>query len=272
MLTLAMNRQYRDCDGVTRRDALKIGSLGLGMAALPQLLAARAEAASKGHAVKNTSVVWLWLGGGPTHVETFDPKMDAPAEYRSTTGEVATNLSGVTLGGTFPEMAKVADRMAFVRSFAHSNSGHAGGTHFLMTGYDNRNIDNGGLPTRPSLGSIVSRIRGANNPATGMPTYVRMGGIGSDGPAFLGPAFGPFDPNGQAKRNMEVAVDRERFDDRRSLLSGLDRLKTQIDATGLMDGLDRFEEQAFNLVLSKSPEAFDVSKENAKTVAKYGKG
>ena len=100
--------------------------------------------------------------------------MDAPVEYRSVTGEVATRLPGVTLGGTFPKIAAVADKMAFVRSFAHNNSGHGGGTHFVMTGYDNRTIDNGGTPTRPSIGSIVARVRGANHPATGMPTYVRF--------------------------------------------------------------------------------------------------
>src|SRR4029079_11368859 len=138
-----------------------------------------------------TSVVWLWLGGGPTHIETFDPKMSAPAEFRSITGAVKTNLPGVEIGGDFQKLAKVADRMAFVRSFAHTNSGHGGGTHWVMTGYDNRTIDNGGVRSRPSIGSIAPRVRGPNNGRTGMPTYVRLSNIGADGPAFLGPAYAP---------------------------------------------------------------------------------
>jgi len=182
MLNLLANRRSTNCEGTTRRDCLKVGALGAGALTLSDLLRARSQARAAGLPSKNTSVVWLWLGGGPTHVETFDPKMTAPSEYRSITGEVATPLPGVTLGGTFPKMAAVADKMAFVRSFAHTNSGHGGGTHWVMTGYDDRAVDNGGQPTRPSLGAIVSRVRGANNPETGIPTYVRMGGILADGP------------------------------------------------------------------------------------------
>jgi len=272
MLNLVSQRKFHDCDGVTRRDMLRVGVLGAGALTLPQLLAARAQAAAAGQATRETSVVWLWLGGGPTHVETFDPKMTAPSEYRSTTGEVTTNVPGLTLGGNFVNMAQVADKMAFVRSFAHTNSGHGGGTHFLMTGYDNRNIDNGGLPTRPALGSILSRVRGANNPATGMPTYVRLGGIGSDGPAFLGTPYAPFEPAGQARRNMDLTIPRERLDDRRALLSELDRFNRNADTNGLMNGLGEFEQQAFNLVLNSAPQAFDLRGEDPRLVREYGSG
>jgi hypothetical protein len=272
MLNILSQRRFRDCDGSTRREFLQVGALGAGMLTLPGLLAARARAASTGSQVKDTSIVWLWLGGGPTHVETFDPKMTAPSEYRSVTGEVATNLPGVTIGGTFPKMAEVADKMAFVRSFAHNNSGHGGGTHFVMTGYDNRNIDNGGLPSRPSMGAILSRVRGPNHHLTGMPTYVRQGGIGADGPAFLGAAYAPFDPSGQARRNMSLVIDETRLDDRRGLLESLDRINRQADRSGLMDGLDKFEEQAFHLMLGNAPTAFDLKTEDPKTVDRYGKG
>ena len=272
MLNLFTNRRFRDCEGTTRREFLKVGTLGAGALTLPQLLAARAQAKNAGQAVKNTSVVWIWLGGGPTHVETFDPKMVAPEEYRSVTGDVATSIPGVSIGGTLPKIASVADKMAFVRSFAHSNSGHGGGTHFVMTGYDNRNIDNGGLPTRPSMGAILSRVRGANHYQSGMPTYVRLGGIGTDGPAFLGPANGPFDPSGNARRNMTLAVEEARLSDRRALLGSLDNMNRAVDRSGLMSGLDKFEEQAFSLVLGKATEAFDLKGEDAKTVDLYGKG
>jgi len=272
MLKLVTQRRNRDCNGKTRRDFIKVGTLGLGALGLPDLLRARADAAAAGNEVKDTAVVWLWLSGGPTHVETFDPKMTAPSEYRSVTGEATTPLTGVTVGGTLPKIASVADKMAFVRSFAHTNSGHGGGTHYVMTGYDNRGIDNGGLPSRPSIGSIVSRVRGSNNLRTGMPTYVRLNGIGSDGPAFLGAAFNPFDPSGQARRNMSLVVNKTRLADRRSLLNGLDRVNRAADRSRLMEGLDAFEQQAFDLVLSRSQQAFDLKYEDPRVVGRYGGG
>lgn len=272
MLTLFSQHAHPNCDGIGRRDFMKIGGLGLGGFGLPQLLAAREQAAKSGKYVKDTSVVWLWLGGGPTHVETFDPKMSAPVEYRSVTGEVTTSVPGVTIGGQFEKIGQQAEHFAFVRSFAHTNSGHGGGTHFLMTGYDNRMVDNGGQPTRPSLGSITARVRGANHKETGMPTYVRLDGIGSDGPAFLGTAYAPFGTNNQAKTNMALRTSLERVEDRRALLEGFDTFQRDADRTGLMTGLDAFEKQAFNLVLGDATDAFDLKKENSKVVSRYGKG
>src|SRR5262249_10935988 len=116
MLTLLGSRNGITCDGASRRDFLKVGALGLGGLMLPDLLRFRAMAAQNGQPTRNTSVVWLWLGGGPTHVETFDPKMSAPVEFRSTVGAVQTNVPGIEIGGVFPQMARVADKMAFVRS------------------------------------------------------------------------------------------------------------------------------------------------------------
>jgi hypothetical protein len=272
MLTFETGRRFRDCNGTLRRDFLKVGALGTSSLTLGNLMRARTEAVGTGASLPDTSVIWVWLGGGPTHVETFDPKMTAPKEYRSVTGEVSTNLPGVTLGGTFTKMAKIADKMAFVRSFAHTNSGHGGGTHWLMTGYDNRNVDNGGLPSRPSMGSVLSRVRGTNHPQTGMPTYVRLGGIGSDGAAFLGAANSPFDPAGQARKNMTLTIKQNRLDNRRSLLSGLDNINRQVDSSGLMEGLDAFEQQAFSLVLSRSQRAFDLKYEDPRVSALYGTG
>ena len=270
MLDFSIDRRNSTCSGTTRRDVLRVGTLGLAGLALPDLLRARAQAQINGQPTKDTSVIWLWLGGGPTHVETFDPKMTAPSEYRSVTGEVATTMPGVTLGGNFEQMAQVADRMAFVRSFAHTNSGHGGGTHWVMTGYDYRLADNGMVPVRPALGSIVSRVRGPNHPTTGIPTYVRLGGIYGDGPAFLGTAFGPFDPGGQAQRNMSLVVDKARLDNRREMLEGIDNINREIDRSELMEGLDSFEQQAFNLVLSTSQQAFDIKYEDPRVVDRYG--
>ncbi|HBB75533.1 MAG TPA: DUF1501 domain-containing protein [Planctomycetaceae bacterium] len=273
MLEIRHERRLGNCAGESRRDFLRVGTLGLGAGVgLGSLLRSRAAAAAAGSSTKDTSVIWLWLSGGPTHVETFDPKMTAPAEYRSVTGEVKTNLAGVTLGGNFERMAQVADRMAFVRSFAHTNSGHAGGTHFVMTGYDNRLADNGAAADRPAIGSIVARSRGTNHPETGIPTYVRIGGIYGDGPAFLGTAFGPFDPGGEARQNMALVVAQDRFGRRRDLLKSIDNARREADRSGLVEGLDSFEQQAFDIITSRSQQAFDTKYEDPRVVDRYGPG
>jgi hypothetical protein len=272
MIDFHFGKAHRNCEGSSRRDFLRVGGLGLGSLSLANLLQGKAKAAEQGIQTSDKSVIWLWLGGGPTQVETFDPKMTAPSEYRSVTGEVKTVLPGVTLGGNFERIAGLADKMAFVRSFAHTNSGHSGGTHYVMTGYDNRLADNGAVADRPFLGSIMSRIRGTNHPVTGIPTYVRLGGIYADGPAFLGTAFGPFDPAGEARRNMSLSIEQSRLSNRRAMLDGIDNVKRDIDRKGLMEGLDSFEEQAFNLILSRSQQAFDLKYEDPRVVDRYGKG
>ncbi len=271
MLTLFSNRSHRACDGSTRRDFMRVGALGLGGLTLPNLLQAREQASKAGSLAKDTSVVWLWLGGGPTHVETFDPKMDAPVEYRSTTGSVKTKVTGVELGGTFEKMGAVADKMAFVRSFAHSNSGHGGGTHWLMTGYNFVAADNGGGANKPGMGSILARHRGTNAPS-GMPTYVRMANILGDGPAFLGRTYAPFDVAGKARENLSLRGTLDTLEDRKGLLKSFDTMNREMDQSGLMAGLDGFEHQALDLVVGKAKEVFDITRETAKTRERYGKG
>jgi hypothetical protein len=272
MFRLLGPRNGANCDGSSRRDFLKVGALGLGGFLLPDLLRARAAARAAGKSVHNTSVVWLWLGGGPTHVETFDPKMTAPAEFRSIVGSVKTNVPGVEIGGVFPKVAACADKMAFVRSFAHSNSGHGGGTHYVMTGYDYPPADAGLPQIKPGLGAIVARHRGANNPATGLPTYVRLSGTYGDGPAWLGASYAPFDTSGNARRNMNLSVAEARLADRQTLLKTLDTLDREIDKSGLVQGLDSFESQAFDLIRSRAREVFDVSRESPRTRDLYGPG
>jgi len=267
MLTFLSDRRYRDCAGATRRDFLQVGTLGLGALTLPQLLQAKTQAAAAGRAIQNKSVIWIWLSGGPTHVETFDPKMTAPVEYRSTTGEVQTPVSGMTLGGSFPKMAQLGDKLALVRSFAHGNSSHGTGTRWIMTG----SKPQGSEADKPSFGSIVARLGGTFNPVTGMPTYIRMGNIGGDGAAYLGPRYSPFSPSGDAAKNMSVKLPTDRITDRRELLGGLDRINRDIDRTGKMKGIDGFEQQAFNLMLGQAQEAFSTKNEDPKTLARYGK-
>ena len=259
--------------GASRRDFLTVGTAGLAGLTLPGLLRARDTAAKSGSLSKSksTSVVWLWLAGGPSQIETFDPKPDAPAEFRSVTGSVETNLKGVRLGGTFPLIAGAADKFAFVRSFAHADSGHGGGTHHVMTGYDYPAADNGASPNRPGFGAILSRYRGATT-QTGIPTYIRSREILADGPAWLGRAYGPLDVAGPARANMTLRDAPDALADRRALLDAFDKIDRDIDRSGLMHGLDAFEAQAFDLIRGAARTAFDVTQENPKTRDKYGSG
>ena len=276
MLTLSTDHRKRNCDGIARREFLRVGTLGLGGLSLSQLLATRAESAEVGSAAKDTSVVVLFLTGGPSQIETFDPKMTAPAESRSVTGEVASSISGVTFGGTFPKLARLAHRMAIIRSFTHGNSNHTKGVQHVIRG---------GNPTQAGMGSIAARIRGASHPLSGMPTHVYLGANEVDrqfnkerlrlleaaGPGELGGAYVPFEPlgNGQVNQNMKLNISRTRLDDRRALRKALDRLRRRIDTRGIMDGLDRFEQQALELILGKSQNAFDLSQEDPRLVARY---
>jgi len=271
----------RNCDGSSRRDFMKVGVLGGTGLTLSDLFRSRAMAGSANSSddpgtrtipASDTSVVWLWLGGGATHVETFDPKMTAPAEYRSVVGEVQTSLPGVSIGGLFPKIATQAEHMTFVRSFAHQNSGHSGGTHFVMTGYNFPPADQGQSQVKPSLGSIAAKYRGASHAQTGIPTYVRLNGTYGDGAAWLGTSYNPFDVSGNSRKNMSLQMALSRVNDRRSLLSGLDRINREVDRTGVMKGLDSFETQAFDMVLGRSKNAFDVDREDPRVRAKYGPG
>jgi len=198
--------------------------------------------------------------------------MTAPVEYRSAVGEVSTTIPGETIGGLFPKIAQNANYFSFVRSFAHTNSGHGGGTHYVMTGYDYPPADANFPQIKPALGSILSRYRGPSHAVSGIPTYVRINGIYGDGPAWLGTANGPFDAGGDANRNLNVQVALDRLGDRRGLLKGLDRINRDADRTGVMKGLDAFEGQAFDLVLGRSKEAFDLNREDPRLRDKYGKG
>lgn len=271
MLNIWSDRRQNTCDGGgSRRDFLKVGALGMGGLMLPDLLRARASAQAAGQTTRNTSVVWLWLGGGPTHIETFDPKMSAPAEFRSAVGATRTNVTGVEIGGQFTRMARVADKMAFVRSFAHNNSGHGGGTHWVMTGYNFPPADQGQAQIKPGIGAILARHRGANSRATGLPTYVRLGGILGDGPAWLGSAYAPFDTAGNARNNMNLQVTLDRIGERRSLLRTFDTANREADRSGLMRGLDSFEVQAFDLLMSRAREVFDVTREEPRVLDMYG--
>lgn len=264
MLTLFTQGRSRDCEGFTRRNFIRAGTLGIGGLALPSLLAGRAKAVAIGSPITDKSVVVLCLAGGATHVETFDPKMTAPAEYRSMTGEVATSIPGVTIGGGFPELAKQAHRMAIVRSYKHGKSNHGGGRSCVLTG---------GNKMGASMGSMYARVAGSHT-RSGLPNYSVIGGNSSFGKVAessgtLDSAFNPFYPSGEVIQDMQLNIARERLNDRRGLLAGLDKLKHNVETGDLLRESDKFQQQAFDMLMGGAASAFDLSQEDPKIVERY---
>jgi hypothetical protein len=277
MFTLFDTGFARDCQGCSRREFFKVGALGFGGLTLPALLAGRARAAA-GKPVKDRSIVLLFLQGGPPHIEFFDPKMTAPVDIHSINGEVQTTLPGITFGATFQKLAKLAHKLAVVRSYASGNGGHT-----------YQAVASGGNPTRATMGALYARVAGTNHPVSGMPRNVlvrpeaidpaiKLGTNFETGalptltmPGDLGPACAAFDPSGggQLKQNLELKLPRERFDDRRALLHQLDTFKRQVDKTKALDGVDVFQQQAYEVLTRGIANAFDLSKEDPKTLARY---
>ena len=277
MLTIADTRSAHTCEGYTRREFLRIGSLGFGGFTLASLLRSQAEASQLSSAVTGKSVVFLFLNGGPSHIESFDPKMSAPSEIRAIFGEVQTKLPGITFGSHFPQLAAMADRLSVVRSYGSGNSGHS-----------YQQVASGKNPTKATMGALYSRVVGTNHADNGMPMNVLVLPEGVDPnlklqsnfetsalptlthPGNLGKTFGAFNPQGgnQQTKNMELKLARERFDDRRNLLTSIDRLKRSAAAGGL-EGTDRYQQQAFDIITGGVASAFDLSREDPQTVARY---
>ncbi len=268
--------RFAECDGISRRNFLRIGSLGLTGLTLPDVLKARASTPL----AKNTAVIQVLLAGGPSHMDTYDPKPDAPREFRGEFKPISTNVDGVSICELMPRQARAMDKMAIIRSLAHESSDHFVGTHWVMTGYQsspNEQQKN----ERPSVGSIVAKLRGPNGP--GVPPYVSMvggvfGGIFQNG-AYLGPGYNPFSFNGDPSTNMRVrnlepasGLSLDRLEDRRYLLAKLDRINRQRDVTGTMDGLDKFTSQAYEMVTGPSArKALDLSNEDPRLRDRYGR-
>jgi hypothetical protein len=255
-----------------RREFLRIGGLALGGAALPGLLGNPASAAA-GRLVTGKSVIFLFLHGGPSQIETFDPKMTAPEGIRSATGEIATKIPGVTFGSTFEKLAMLADRLAVVRSFTTGDGNH-----------DIKPVvgrDTGGA----NLGTLYSRMVGTNHALTGMPTSAALfpqaidperepaqksfGNFEAAG--ALGSAYAPFVPGagGDLQHDMQLSLPLDRLGDRRALLAELDRVRFALDSPARGDGLDRLREQAFGTIVGGVAGAFDLSTEDPRIVARY---
>ncbi len=244
----------------SRRHALmQIGALGGTGITLADRLQAD-SVASANSAVSDRSVILLFLHGGPSQIETFDPKMSAPAGIRSVTGELQTSVPGITFGGSFPGLAKRAEQFSIVRSFTTGNGNH-------------------------DIKPVVSRIAGLNHPHNGLPLNVTLfpraidaacqpavqqfGRFDSTG--TLGNVYGPFVPGSgdPLQDNMKLSVSEDRLGDRRSLLTGLDQLRSNIDGSGFMEGAGHFRQQAWDTILGGAAEGFDLSQEPEHVVRAY---
>lgn len=262
----------RLCDGITRRDALRVGALSVGGLTLPGLL--RAEAAA-GRGSSRKSVIMIYMCGAPSHQDMYDLKMEAPAEIRGEFLPVATSVPGLEICEHMPRMARIMDKCVPLRSVVGSPNG-AHDSFICYTGRTTQNQPAGGWP---SLGSVTSKRLG---PRTGaVPAFVGLSPdaghppYGSPGlPGFLGVAHAAFRPSGPSRQDMVLdGIDTSRLGLRRQLLAGLDNLRREADATGTLEGMDALTQQAFAILTSSSlAEALDVSREPASVRERYGQG
>jgi uncharacterized protein (DUF1501 family) len=269
MLTIQGERR-RFCDGVSRRNFLKVGALGAGGLVLPDLLAAEA-AAGMGKSHKATIIVYL--PGGLSHQDTFDLKMDAPAEIRGEFKPIRTNVAGIEISEHLPRLAAMMDKVAVIRSLVGARDEHA--NPICLTGYPeaerNRN--------HPSLGASVARIFGRAEPT--MPPFVDLIPKTQHKPysipaatGFLGRAYSAARVDGDGAADMTLkGITLDRLRDRQRLLAAVDGWRRKVDGSDALQAADIATQQAFNILTSrKFVEALDVSREDPKVLAKYGKG
>lgn len=231
--------QQKFCDGITRRNFLQIGALGAGLT-LADMLRLRAGAASS----RTKSAIMIYLPGGPSHMDMYDLKPEAPAEFRGEFRPIATSVPGVQICEHFPQQARMWDKLACIRSIVsvdeHSDS-------LVMTGYSSRENM---TANHPSFGSVVSRMRGLN---ADVPPFVSLRGMsrGTE-PGFLGISHRPFTPSGQGLQNLQPlsVVNAGRQGQRREMLSSFDGIRRELDTNGNLSGLDSFTNRAFDMIAS----------------------
>ena len=274
------------CPGpVSRRSVLEAGSLGLGMLGLSDMLRLRAETSQTRTAstAPDTFIIFIWLPGGPPHMEMYDMKPEAPEEYRGVFRPVRTNVRGLDVCELLPRHTTCADRYNIIRSVAHEFADHGGGHKRFLTGRQPAS-PTGFVNDAPAVGSIVAKCR--ERVAADLPNYVsgtEPGRAGVDvysfGAAWLGPSYTPFnvpgDPGeaGFSVRNLSVDQSlSDRMNDRASLLRGFDRMRRSIDESGVMEAMDQFNQQAMSMLTSdRARRAFDLSEESPELRDRYGR-
>ena len=260
------------CDGVSRRDFLQVGALGMGGLALPQLLEAQALA---GTGKSHKAVIMVYMVGAPPHQDMYDLKMDAPSEIRGPFQPIKTNVPGIEICEHLPRLARIMDKLVPLRSVHGSPDGDHD-SFICYTGRHKRTQPPGGWP---AIGSVVSKFQGGANksvppfvglaPKAGHPPY------GSPGhPGCLGVPHAAFRPAGDGMSDLKLnEISPDRLNDRRSLLTSFDRFRRDVDNSGAVSGLDAFQQQALGLLTSSTlAEALDLSKEDPKVRESYGKG
>jgi len=272
----------RDCDGIARRSFLQAGVLGLGGLALPDLFRLRASGAAA--EVGRRSVILFWLSGGPGHMETWDPKPEAPGGFRGPFGAIPTSLPGVHFGELMPEQARRMDRLAVLRTVNHGTGDHTKGNHWMLTGYEGPafNAPDNQIQRRPSMGAAVARLRAGGRP--GLPPYIAVPNLrgGTDNlfhySAYLGGAANPFvvesDPNDPKYRvrNLKLpeGISPGRLGDRRRIMEAMDGLRRGADPK--LRDLDAYYQSAFEMLSGKDvAAAFDINSEDPKLRDRYGR-
>lgn len=264
--------QEKLCQGWTRREFLTVGALGIGGLTLPDLLRAEAR---QGVRRSQKAIIMIYLCGAPPHQDMFDLKMDAPAEIRGEFRPIDTAVPGIQICEHLPRLARIMDKLTPIRTVYGSPNGN----HDSFICYTGRSFQQQPPGGWPSVGSTVSKLLGPKNeaippfiglaPKTGHPPY------GSPGhPGYVGSAHSAFRPNGEGQADLKLGgISSDRLGDRRELLTGLDRIRRQLDASGKLDGQDAFTQQALGvLTSSRLAEALDISREDPKTRERYGQG
>jgi len=264
MLTIWGGRQ-RYCDGVNRRNFLRVGAFGAGLTLADML---RAKAADPLRTSAGKSVIMIYLPGGPSHIDMYDLKPDAPAEFRGEFKPINTNVTGIQISEHMPLQARMMDKLSVVRSLV-SNDEHS--DSYVMTGYTEQvnRASTGGQ--HPSIGSVISKIRaGANND---VPPFVSLRGMGiGTEPGYLGVAHRPFTAEGPGIQNLRPAgnLTAGHMDDRKSLLGRFDTVRREIDGSGTMKGMDAFSGRALDMIASGTVrKALDLKAEDPRTRDRY---
>jgi hypothetical protein len=259
-------QETRLCDGITRREVLRVGGLAFGGLTLAEMLRGQANAASS--VVRGKSVIMIWLRGAMSHIDSLDMKPNAPAEIRGEFQPIATNLPGVQICEHLPKVSQMLDKLAIVRGIKSIDLGdHT--PHFILTGFGERG-------KRPVFGSVVSLLRPH---VGGLPPYVSLmykppALYDNEGPTYLGPAHRPFVPKSEGLANLSLAkgISLDRLRDRRQILREFDMLSRSIDASAGPSLIDGYTQRALEMITSSNVrDAFEVSRESPETHARYGK-
>jgi hypothetical protein len=281
MFRLNLGRTPRYCDGINRRHFLQLGVAGMAAVGLPQLLRAKEASGTS----KETAVILLWLDGGPSHMDLYDMKPDAPAEYRGIWKPIKTRVPGFDITEMFPKQAQVTDKFSVVRSLYHDTGDHFAGGHRMLTAKD---MGVSGANTEqkfPGIGAIVDRELGARK--KGVPGYVAVPYAASIGltPGYfgghmLGAQHNPFAPGGDPNtpnysvKNFDLGqgLTLDRLEDRRGLNKHFDGAKRQFDRMPTVEAMDKFAQEAFEFVSGPAArKAFDIGKEDPRLRDQYGR-